>query len=402
MTVSYICSECATHYPITPDLMVCPNCASQQTSEEPLRGVLEVSYENPSIDKEHWWLSTTRSWLFDMLPMPEEFFAPMPVGNTPLWEPRNLREELDLPNLFIKDDGANPTASFKDRASWLVSAFAKQHGVENIVLASTGNAGSSMAGIGAAAGQKITLFLPASAPVAKLIQGQQYGANLILVDGNYDKAFALAMEYCKRFGGMNRNTAYNPMTIEGKKTVSLEVTRQMGKAPDHVFVSCGDGCILSGVYKGFKDLYQFGLIDKVPTIWAVQSENSDTLTRAFNHPEGKFEAKPATTIADSISVDMPASGYHALRQLKEFGGRCITVADEDILKAQKKMSEKAGLFSEPAGATAFAGLLAARNEIGRDEQIVVLTTGHGLKDPKTAATGCPDLPAPIASLDELA
>ena len=169
--------------------------------------------------------------LFDFMPVPEQFFAPIPVGNTPLWQPTNLRNKLDLPNLYIKDDGANPTASFKDRASWLVSAFARQNDINDIALASTGNAGSSMAGIGAAANQNITLFLPASAPVAKLIQGQQYGARLVLVDGNYDMAFGLAMDYCKKNGVMNRNTAYNPMTIEGKKAVSIETYMQLQDKP---------------------------------------------------------------------------------------------------------------------------------------------------------------------------
>ena len=390
----YLCTECGKNYPIQPDLMVCPACSDNQNDNEPIKGILEVDYKNRTL-KENW-------TVFDMLPVPEEYFPSIPVGNTPLWQPANLRAQLNLPSLFIKDDGANPTASFKDRASWLVSAFAKQHGIENIVLASTGNAGSSMAGIGAAAGQTVTLFLPASAPAAKLIQSQQYGANLVLVDGNYDQAFAMAMEYCKEFGGMNRNTAFNPMTIEGKKTVSIEVFRQLKSCPDHVFVSCGDGCILSGVYKGFKDLYMAGLIEKVPKVWAVQSENSSTLSRAFRHPEHRFEQREATTLADSISVDMPASGYHALKQLKEFGGECVVVKDDDILNAQKQLADQAGLFSEPAGATAFAGLLAARTQIDDHDTVVVLSTGHGLKDPKTAAQGCQPLPAPVSSLKQLA
>ena len=394
MNTKYLCTDCGKDYPITPDLMVCPECSANQNDNEPLKGILEVDYQNRDL-KENW-------SVFDMLPVPEEYFPQIPVGNTPMWKPANLRKQLELPNLFIKDDGANPTASLKDRASWLVSAFAKQNCIDNIVLASTGNAGSSMAGIGAAAGQRVTLFLPVAAPVAKLIQSQQYGADLVLVDGNYDQAFAMAMDYCKKFGGMNRNTAFNPMTIEGKKTVSIEMFRQLNHCPDHVFVSCGDGCILSGVYKGFKDLYMAGLIERVPKIWAIQSENSNTLTRAFNHPEHQFEFQAATTLADSISVDMPASGYHALKQLKEFGGQCVTVTDEQILESQKLLAETTGLFAEPAGATAFAGLLAVRPHLDEQDTVVVLTTGHGLKDPKTAAQGCKPLPAPISSLSQLA
>ncbi len=394
MKTSYRCSDCGTSYEIDPKLMVCPSCSATRQDDEPLRGVLEVEYEGAlSADYD----------IFELLPVEKEHFAPMPVGNTPLWEPRNLREETGFANLYIKDDGANPTASFKDRASFLVSAFAKKHGINEIVLASTGNAGSSMAGIGAAAGQQITLFLPKTAPAAKMIQAQQYGANLILADGNYDFACALALDYTERFGGMNRNTAYNPMTLEGKKTVSLEIAKQLGnKAPDYVFVSVGDGCIIGGVYKGFKDLLKFGLIDKMPVIYCVQSTGSDAITRAFNSEDGKFENKGSSTIADSISVDVPANGYYVLNHLKQYNGRCITVSDEFIVESQKKLSETTGLFSEPAGATAFAGFMAARDQMEKDATVVVLTTGNGLKDPATAAKGNPALPAPISSIDELA
>ena len=246
MEFSYICSECSQTHDIHPDAMVCPVCSAKQQVDQPLRGVLEVKLTGKaSPDFE----------TFDLLPVDRRFFPPIPVGNTPLWEPRNLRTELGFDNLYVKDDGSNPTSSFKDRASFLVSAFAAQHHINEIVLASTGNAGSSMAGVGAAAGQKITLFLPKTAPKAKLIQALQYGSTVYRVDGTYDEAFDLSMAYSSRFGGMSRNTAYNPMTIEGKKTVSLEVYQQLGgKVPDWVFLSTGDGCILSGVYKGFRDL----------------------------------------------------------------------------------------------------------------------------------------------------
>ncbi len=166
--------------------------------------------------------------VWDLLPVEAAYFPPIPVGNTPLWEPGNLRRSTGFKRLFIKDDGANPTASFKDRASFLVSAAANKFNIPDITLASTGNAGSSMAGIGAAAGQSITLFLPESAPAAKLVQALQYGARVYRVHGNYDMAYDLSLEFSKQKGGINRNTAYNPLTIEGKKTVSLELFQQLG------------------------------------------------------------------------------------------------------------------------------------------------------------------------------
>ena len=156
----------------------------------------------------------------------------------------------------------------------LVPAFARKHGIREVVVASTGNAGSSMSGVGAAAGLKVKLFLPQTAPPAKMIQALQYGADVIMAEKNYDQAFALSLEYSYSYGGLNRNTAYNPLTIEGKKTVSIEMWQQLGICPDRVYVSVGDGVILSGVYKGFRDLHQLGLIDKVPVIVGVQAEGA--------------------------------------------------------------------------------------------------------------------------------
>jgi len=318
-----------------------------------------------------------------LLPVEERFFPPIPVGNTPLWEPARLRGEVDFPGLFIKDDGLNPTFSLKDRASLLVSAFAAKCGIREIVLASTGNAGSSMAGVGAAANQNVTLFLPKAAPKAKLIQALQYGARVFRVDGSYDDAYELSLAYTERFGGMCRNTAYNPMTIEGKKTVSLEIVRQLGRVPDAVFVSVGDGCILAGVYKGFRDLRRLGLADRLPVVYAIQAEGSAALARAVE--TGVFRREPSSTVADSIAVDVPRNGFHALRQLQAYGGRVVRVSDEQILAAQARLSRSAGLFTEPAGAAAFAGFVEVRSRLPKDSTAVILATGSGLKD--TVAAG---------------
>ena len=374
MDFAYICSECGRRFAIDPGLMVCPQCSQAQASDQPLRGVLEVELTG----------AVLADWtIASLLPVEPQFFPPIPVGNTPLWAPQRLRRDIGFPGLCIKDDGLNPTCSLKDRASFLVSAFASKFGIEEIVLASTGNAGSSMAGVGAAAGQKVTLFLPKAAPKAKLIQALQYGARVFRVDGSYDDAYDLSLAYTAKFGGMSRNTAYNPMTIEGKKTVSLEVFRQLGRVPDAVFVSVGDGCILSGVYKGFRDLCRLGLADRLPVVYAVQAKGSDALARAFE--EGVFRRKASSTVADSISVDVPRNGVHALRQLKEHGGQVVRVSDEQILAAQARLSRSAGLFTEPAGAAAFAGFLEVRHRLPAESVAVILATGNGLKD--TVAAG---------------
>jgi threonine synthase len=370
--------------------MVCPGCAAAQKSDEPVRGILEVALEG----------KTTADFdVHDLLPVARSYFPAIPVGNTPLWEPERLRRDLGFPGLHIKDDGVNPTFSFKDRASYLVSAFARSFGINEIVLASTGNAGSSMAGIGAAAGQNITIFLPETAPEAKIVQALQYGATVHKVRGNYDLAYDFSLEYSRLKGGMNRNTAYNPMTIEGKKTVSLEVYQQLGEAPDYVFVSTGDGCILAGVLKGFRDLHQLGLIGKVPEVYSVQAETSDALFRAQRL--GTFENRPTSTVADSICVDVPRNGYHALKLIGDLKGRVIRVSDQQILNAQHELAAGAGLFSEPAGAAAYAGFLSVKEDLDPEAKVVVLATGNGLKDVASALKGVAAPQAAISRLEEI-
>ena len=375
--------------------MLCPECSSTHKSGQPLNGVLEVELSGTLESNDP----------LEFLPVEGQYFPAIPVGNTPLWQPENLQKKYGFPELYLKDDGVNPTGSLKDRASFLVAAFARKHGIREVVVASTGNAGSSMAGVGAAAGLKVKLFLPKTAPPAKMIQALQYGADLVLADKNYDQAFSLSLEYSKRRGGMNRNTAYNPMTIEGKKTVSIEIFKQLKKAPDHVFVSVGDGVIMSGVYKGFRDLLQLGRIDKIPVVHAVQASGSDAICRAMESGDfdGQAESpvRAAKTVADSISVDTPSNGHLALKNLKAFGGHCFTVTDEEILCAQKELSSTCGLFSEPAAATAYAGFLKQKAALDSNETCVVLLTGNGLKDINSATAKIVVPEKSINSLDEL-
>ena len=387
--IYFQCSECEKKFDINPSLYLCTECEKKQKNDEPLRGVLEVIFSGEILQLE------------ELIPVDPQFFPPVPVGWTPLWTVPRIREKYGFNNLFIKDDGQNPTGSFKDRASFLVSAYAKAHGINEIVLASTGNAGSSMAGIGASVGQQITLFLPKSAPVAKIAQALQFGANVYTVDGNYDKAYDLSMEYTKKFGGMNRNTAYNPMTIEGKKSVSLEIYDEFqDSVPDYIFVSVGDGCILGGVYKGFIDLMKHSFSTKIPTIIAVQAEGSDAFSRAMENG-GVFSNKPTSTVADSICVDVPRNGYLATKYMREYEGEWVRVSDEEILDAQLELSSSSGLFTEPAGATAYAGFLKYVEKIEKDKSIVILATGSGLKDIQNSLIKVSMPETAISSLDDI-
>jgi len=372
LSFNYKCSLCNEKYEIIPDLMLCPSCSLKHEDGQPLMGVLEVELNG----------FLTSSDPLDYLPVEKHFFPAIPVGNTPLWNLGEFSDKIGFSKLYLKDDGVNPTGSLKDRASFLVAAFARKNGVSEVVVASTGNAGSSMAGIGAAAGLKVKLFLPKTAPPAKMIQALQYGAEVVLAKKNYDQAFSFSLEYSERFGGMNRNTAYNPMTIEGKKTVSLEIFNQLQKSPDHVFLSVGDGVILSGVYKGFRDLLKMEMIEKIPVIHAVQALGSSAISRAMT--SGVFDGESSKTLADSISVDIPSNGHLAIKNLKTFGGQCILVNDEEILLGQKELASVCGLFSEPASAAAYAGFLKEKNRIDSSETCVILLTGNGLKDINSA------------------
>ena len=371
----YICNECGTQYEITKDLMLCPACRQENLEGKPLKGILKVHLpeefrnsknENDSFD------------IHNYLPVEKSYFPNLPVGKTPLIHAKNFQNEYGLENIFLKFDGTNPTGSYKDRASYLVSAFAKKFGLQEIVLASTGNAASSMAGIAAAAGQKAFIFMPSTAPKAKLVQCLQYGATLIPIQGDYDKAFDLSLKFTEQTGFLNRNTAYNPMTIEGKKTSSFELVSQL-KNIDYVFLPAGDGVVLSGVIKGFLDLQFIGLIKNLPKIIAVQAEGSRFLFDAFHFDKWDLNYK-AATVADSISVNVARNGYCAVAELKEIGGDVVLVSDDEILSAQKLLSQKTGIFCEPSSAASFAGLLKMKEKISKDEKVVCLLTGHGLKD----------------------
>ncbi|HAP44545.1 MAG: hypothetical protein A2087_04670 [Spirochaetes bacterium GWD1_61_31] len=391
LTWLYECSTCRKRFPLKPGLYLCPECARRLGRNDPLAmavrpldGVLECVWEGDY-----------DGGADDIpLPVPGEFFPSLPVGNTPLWEPQRLRAETGFPFLFLKDDCCEPSGSFKDRASVLVAAFARQHGIKEIALASTGNAASSMACVGAAAGLDITVFLPKAAPQAKRVQVLQYGAKLVEVDGTYDDALGESLAYTSANGVLSRNTAFNPLTIEGKKTVSFEMCRDLAwalhaagvdepapafVAPDHVFVPVGDGVIIAGVYKGFEDLVRLGRIRQVPMIWACQAEGSSAIARALE--QGGFgPAVPSSTLADSIAVDVPSNGHHALRKLQKYNGRAVIVNDTEILRAQRELAAKSGLFAEPSSSAAWAAFRKVKELLDHEARVVVMLTGSGLKD----------------------
>lgn len=382
MRFRYVCSDCGRVYD-TEDLMYqCPVCASLNDGTSFSRGNLIVELSDEVLQnakkKEH--VSAN-----DFYPYPNDNDMEYPIGTTPLMKPERLSRELGVPNLLFKLDSQLISGSFKDRASYEVALQARALGEKKIALASTGNAGAAMSAVGAAMGLDIILFVPASAPINKLMQSVLYGAKVVPVKGSYDDAFKLSIEYTKLKGGINRNTAYNPMTIEGKKSISIELFEQMGrKIPDAVYVPVGDGCIIAGVAKGFIDLKRAGLIDKMPRIICCQSTESAAISNAIKSED--YSEFKATTRADSISVGLPANGRMARRYVIESEGWAVTVKDQEILDSQLELTSKAGVLAEPAAACAYAAFKKDKEHfievLGENATAVVLLTGTGFKDMK--------------------
>lgn len=376
----YRCTDCHRVFQRDEVRYLCPVCGPAYRPGVPLLGVLEVIFDYEAIasafDRQR------PDWNLFCAVEPE-FHPPLQVGGTPLCASAKLGAELGLDRVWIKNDGLNPSGSLKDRASFLVVAEATRLGEKRIVAASTGNAASALAAVCASTDREALIFVPKSAPRAKLVQMVLYGATVIPVKGTYDDAFRLSLEYTAQCGGLNRNTAYHPLTIEGKKTAGLEIWAQLGfEVPDAIVVSVGDGVILAGVHKAFVDLQRAGLIERLPRLIGVQAESSDAIHRYVQTGAYSDAANP-TTRADSISVTCPSNAHGAKRAIEESGGLTLTVSDAEILEAQARLAAGSGIFSEPAGATALAGLIKLQSGPERfapGARIVVLATGHGLKD----------------------
>jgi threonine synthase len=405
--LGYRCSLCATEYSPNEVAYTCPKDG----------GNLDVTLDIDSIKTKYQpedILSRNDPSLWRYLPLlpvdePEGDSTPLhAAGGTPVFKLTSLAKKYDLQNLWLKDESRNPTASFKDRASAIVVTRAHEIGAEIVVTASTGNAGAALAGMSAAAGQKAIIFAPKSAPQAKVAQLLIFGAKVILVDGTYDDAFDLTVKCADEFGWYCRNTGYNPFTAEGKKTAAFEIWEwwrdahakwhdEFGEGLDHppltIFVSVGDGNIISGIHKGFKDLVQLGWMPRVPRLIGVQAEGSAAISNAFHANTETIEPVSAKTIADSISVDLPRDGVRAVRAVKETGGTYVNVSDQEILNAIAELG-RVGVFAEPAGAAAYAGLVkaSAARAVGSEAPILALNTGSGLKDVRAALSAVESAP----------
>ncbi len=402
----YRCSLCGAEFSPQDWLYTCPHDGGN------LDIVLDYSTIRQQVSPRHIAAQADASlWRYlPLLPVndPDGWGTPLrTAGWTPLYSPPALKAETGLTALWIKDEGKNPTASFKDRASAVVVARARQIGAEVVVTASTGNAGAALAGMAAAVGHRTVIFAPRTAPPAKIAQLLVFGAQVILVEGSYDHAFDLTVQAAQEFGWYCRNTGYNPFTAEGKKTAALEIFEQIIlpnrlERPLCVFVSVGDGNIISGIHKGFKDLQELGWLETMPRLFGVQSTGSAAVANAYFAGTEEIIPVQANTLADSISVDLPRDGVRAVRAARQTGGAYILVSDDAILQAIAALG-KAGIFAEPAGATAYAGLLEAlkHGQIHPDDPVVVINTGSGLKDVRSAMRAVSEAPIIEPTLDAL-
>ena len=388
------CTRCGAEYEALPTITTC-KCG----------GILDIQYSYSAIRDRFSPADLAQNRDFSMwryrpfLPVEEDSPAPpLRVGWSPLYRADRLAGVLGLRKLYIKDDGQNPTASLKDRASAMAVVKALEAGADTIACSSTGNAASSLAGNAAAAGLSTYIFVPSRAPKGKVAQLMIFGAAVISVDGSYEDTFALSKTAIDRWGWYNRNAAINPYLSEGKKTVTFELMEQLGwQVPDYVALSVGDGCTIAGGWKGFRDLYETGFIDKLPRLISVQAEGCCPLNRALQTGED-WRPMEENTLADSIAVGVPRNAGKALNAVRESGGIAVNVSDEEILEAMRLLGRTQGVFGEPAGVTGAAGVKKAL-ELGLldpEATVVSIVTGNGLKDVQSGikAAGEPMLVRP--------
>ena len=381
----YRCTICNREYPFGPELMTCPSCGE--------KGILDIVYDYELI-KQAFSKETLKKdrdnsmWRYRaLMPIQGEGLGDfLRIGWTPLYRSQRLGRQIGLDTLYIKDDGLNPTASLKDRASGVAVAKAIELGYGTISCSSTGNAASSCAGSAARMGLKSVIFVPSRAPIGKVAQLLIFGANVVSVKGDYRQTFELSKAAIEKWGFYNRNAGINPVMTEGKKTVALEIAEQLDwKVTDWVAVSVGDGCTIGGVYNGFSDLLKLGMIERIPKILGVQSTGCCPFVNAQQNG-GALQPTPENTLADSIAVGVPRNPVKAQRAVRERGGAWIAVSDDEILDAMRRLGRSEGVFGEPAGVTATAGVKAAiaNGIIKPHESVTTISTGSGLKDVKNA------------------
>lgn len=398
------CTECGTEYELS-KIYRCERCNAP----------LDINYDYAKISRVAF--DPTRGsraegmWVHrDLLPVAPEFIVSLGEGRTPLLRCARLAERLGLPSLWVKDETRHPTGSFKDRPLSVAVSKAKELGAKTVVTASSGNAAAAMSAYAARAGLRAVVLVAADTPPGKLLQMVAAGATVVRVTGSVSNSIEMARAATKAFGWYNVTTTFeNPYSVEGDKTVAYEIAAERGwRAPDWIVVPTGSGPLPAGIWKGFGELQRFGLVAALPKMVVAQATGCAPIADAFR--SGDDFVKPwlaPETIASGIKdplVGYSEDGTYTLKIVRKSGGAAVAVCDEEILRATRLMSELEGLYAEPAAGTATACVveLLKRGTIGPDEEVVVVSTGHGLKQPFVGTSELEALPEIAPSLDALA
>jgi threonine synthase len=382
------CIDCGTVFEADPSGYSCSNCG----------GLLQVVRREGSLSKGELFSRTGEGiWRFKaLLPFGQDV-KPVSLGEggTPLIRTWNLSAETGSRNLYVKNEGQNPTGSFKDRGMTVAVTRAVQSGIRGLVCASTGNTSASMSAYAARAGKIAAIIVPAGKVAAgKMVQAIAYGAAIVRVEGTFDDALEMLLKSVAELPDFAVMNSVNPYRLEGQKTLAFEVFEQLGfVVPDYVVLPVGNAGNISAIWKGFKELEASGITDKTPRMVGVQAEGASPIARAFwRGSESITPVQSPQTVASAIRIGSPASWKKALAALKESEGIALTVSDEQIVAARKMLASKEGIFVEPASAAPIAAMKEVGSKFEKDALVVCVTTGNGLKDQESISADVESTP----------
>jgi threonine synthase len=379
------CINCGSEYGIDEIVYFCRKCGD----------LLEIKYEPnalaQALSKSDWRKAPLSVWRYrDFMPISyQSKIISLNEGGTGLHLCQRLAKQLGIRQLYVKNEGENPTGSFKDRGMTVGVTKAVELGVNSVICASTGNTSASLAAYAAKTGLQCAVLIP-SGKIAygKLSQAMIYGAKVIQVRGNFDESLDIVLKLSEKHRTIYLLNSINPFRIEGQKSLGFEICDQLNQeAPDRIIVPVGNAGNISAIWKGFFEFHELGVVEALPKMTGIQAAGSAPIAQAIKN--GKDTIVPVAspeTVATAIRIGAPVSWKKAMTAIRESDGTAETVTDEEILSAQKLLARVEGLFVEPASASSIAGLikLVQNGTIDKDERIVCVTTGHGLKDPDTA------------------
>jgi threonine synthase len=383
--VHQACIACGEKYDTDEILYSCKRCGD----------LLEVKYDydviEAKLEKSDWQTMPLSVWRYkDFMPIrdPSKIVS-LNEGGTRLHSCQHLGNLLGVRHLYVKNEGENPTGSFKDRGMTVGITKAVELNMKTVICASTGNTSASLAAYAAKAGLRCIVLIP-SGKIAygKLAQAMVYGAKVVQIRGDFDQALKMVLDLSEKHREVYLLNSVNPYRIEGQKSLAYEICDQLNReAPDRVVLPVGNAGNISALWKGFIEFHKLGLIEKLPKMTGIQAEGAAPIAKAIKNRSNEIvPVKQPETIATAIRIGAPVSWKKALRAIRESKGTAETVTDEEILEAQKMLARSEGLFVEPASASSIAGLkkLSEAEKIDKDEVTVCVTTGHGLKDPDIA------------------